>query len=726
MAIPKGVHRLVANFLAIILLAYTFSVAFLVLSGPLVTAVPGDPVVSGQVTDSSTSQPIPNALIHIEGIAYFNETFTDANGDYAVNVPTGVFLFAVAHGEYYLFLEEELLITADILKDVSLDPAPPRTARVSGNVTDSTTGNPVTIGLMLALTPPAMEPDYVNFSALDGSGAYDMAIIPGDYLLQSDVEGYLINQTTFTVGSGDTVWVDMSLDPLPPETSTIQGYVTEDGTGLPIENATVEVMTQGFSNSTDTNDTGFYTINVFQGTWEVQVSANGFGSVGREVSIGADETITEDFVLKPTPSTVKGYITDEATGFGIDGAQVFVGEPAEPPSNFTFTNASGYYEMRTIAGSLFVGAQATGYLLNLTFFTIADGETLWVNLTLQLEDAVLKGYVTDVITSAPLIGVFVQLGQEPFSAQSTSNATGYYEVDFGSGPTEMDAFVGGYQFFETDLTLAPGVNWFNFSMYQDLPVSATVQGYVNDTLGVVTGATVRASGFGSWLNETTTDGTGFYAMNVVPASLTLFARASGHGTNSTDFTIGDGQTLSIDMVLDIDTTAPNITAFTASPAVNVSANNPTLVSAIIDETWLNQTALSISVLSLRNESAYQRNFILLAILPETDYSVVESSPGIWDLDLSWNAKIAAGWMGNASGREWVPLPFFGFPLPWDIVFGQYRNASTAVPIGAQALFSQTTGQLEAMGLGGPPELPPDDPTGEFQVVFQVYTLNATT
>jgi hypothetical protein len=310
------------------------------------------------------------------------------------------------------------------------------------------------------------------------------------------------------------------------------------------------------------------------------------------------------------------------------------------------------------------------------------------------------------------------------SAQTTSNGTGYYEVDFGSGPTELNATAGGYQIFESDLTLATGVNWFNFTMYPDLPENATVQGYVNDTGGVIMGATVRASGFGTWSNETSTDGTGFYSMGVVPASLTLFARASSHGTNSTNFSIGGGETLSIDLILDLDSTSPDVAAFSTAPAVNVSANNPTLVTATINETWLEQTALT--AFALRNATTGERNFTLLSSFFETDYQLVESSPGVWDLDFTWDAQVPAGWMGNGSGREWVTL-FVGFgngmPLPWDVVFGEYRNATSPIPVGAQAFFSQTTGALDVMGFMGPPGPVPPDPTGEFRTGFMVYTLD---
>ncbi|MEE9237517.1 MAG: PKD domain-containing protein, partial [Thermoplasmata archaeon] len=117
-----------------------------------------------------------------------------------------------------------------------------------------------------------------------------------------------------------------------------------------------------------------------------------------------------------------------------------------------------------------------------------------------------------------------------------------------------------------------------------------------------------------------------------------------------------------------------------------------------------------------------RNFTLLSTFSETDVQVVETSPGLWDVAFSWDAQVPAGRMGNASGREWVTL-FVGMPLPWDLVFGQYRNASSPTPIGAQAFFSLATGDLDLMGFNGPPGPVPADPTGEFQVGFMVYTLD---
>ncbi|MCJ2531133.1 MAG: hypothetical protein LN413_02275, partial [Candidatus Thermoplasmatota archaeon] len=51
-------RRLSVHFLVIVLFGAVFMAAFAVVTSPTVLADPGDPVISGQVTDNSTSGPI--------------------------------------------------------------------------------------------------------------------------------------------------------------------------------------------------------------------------------------------------------------------------------------------------------------------------------------------------------------------------------------------------------------------------------------------------------------------------------------------------------------------------------------------------------------------------------------------------------------------------------------------------------------------------------------------
>ena len=721
MAFSERVARANVSLTVIVLLGAVFLTAFVVQTTPRASAGPGDFALSGTVTDNATSLPVPGAIVRFQGntVPYLNETTTNATGEYRVELPAGNYFFAVAHGAYFLYLDVSLDVTANATRDVALDPAPPRDATVRGFVVDNVTSLPITTGRMTGITPAFAFPTYVNVSSLDAAGYYEMDVIPGEYRVESEVPGYQVNETVFTIAGNETVWANMSLDPLGPEDATFQGFVLEAGTGLPIVGAFVSVEMGPQFNGTNTNGTGFFMIHVAAGTYRIAASAPMYGRQERMVPIAGGETLWENFTLLRTNSTVRGYITEAGSGSPLAGALVFVSDMASY-SNSTPADPAGYYEMLTIAGTLILGAQNPGYVQNGTFFSIADGETRWLNLTLQVADARLRGFVREFATGNPLTGVDVRVRSAStlFDNPTTSDGSGYYEMMYASGPAALTATLGGYQDVQADLDLAVGENWHNLTMYPVLADDATVQGFVNNS-GPLPGARVRAEGYGTWFNETTADGSGFYAMNVVAADQTLFTRASGHAPNWTAFSVSSGQTLWLNVTLQVDATPPNVIALDAAPAVNVSANNPTALTGQVNETWLDRRALSLAV--LRNESVGVRNFTLLTTVAESDYGFLETSPGVWDLDLAWDARIPAGRMGNASGREWVPL-WTAVGGPWGLVSGQYRNASSPSPVGAIALFNPSTGALELLSFGGPPQFP-GDPTGEFRVASIVVSLD---
>jgi len=718
MELPGPAWRTKTNATLLLLALAMASIAQL---APRASAAPGDPVLVGTVTDNVTSLPVPGALVHIQGntVPYLNETATNATGEYSIELPPGNYLFAVAHGDYYLYLDVALDVTANATLDVALDPAPPRDALLMGFVTDNATGLPITTGRMTALTPAFAAPVYINLSALDGAGYYQMNVIPGEYSVESDVPGYLLNQTVLTLSSGGSAWANMSLDPIPPENSTFQGYVTDASTGLPIPGAFVSAEVGPLFNSTSTDGTGFYTINTAAGTFRLAASAAGYARAERDVPIADGETRWENFTLVRTDATVRGYITDEYTSAPLGGALVFVGNMGNF-TNVSAADAGGYFEMQTVPGSLIVASQSPGYVANGTFITVISGETRWQNLTLRPEDAVLRGLVREFGTGTPLGGVDVRLRAAGvlFDNGTLTDGSGAYAINYASGPALATATLGGYQDFQADVDLGAGDNWLNITLYPNLPENATVQGFVNGA-GPLPGARVRAEGFGAWFNETTTDGTAFYSMNVVPASLTLFTRASGHAPDWTPFTAVGGSTLWLNITLAADPTPPNVTALDVNPSVNVSANNPTVLTGNVVETWLDRHALSLAM--LRNASAGVRNFTMLSTLAESDYSFVETTPGSWDLGMTWDARIPAGWMGNASGTEWVTL-WSNFVGPWDLIVGEYRNTSSPTPTGVIALFNQGTGLLELLSFGGPPQ-GITDPSGELRAAFLVVSLD---
>src|SRR3989304_990929 len=106
MAFSARIARTDVSLTAIVLLSAAFLAAFAVLPTPRASAGPGDFALSGTVTDNATSLPVPGALVHLQGntVPYLNETTTNATGEYRMELPPGNYLFAVAHGAYFLHL----------------------------------------------------------------------------------------------------------------------------------------------------------------------------------------------------------------------------------------------------------------------------------------------------------------------------------------------------------------------------------------------------------------------------------------------------------------------------------------------------------------------------------------------------------------------------------------------------------------------------------------------
>ncbi|NIS82051.1 MAG: hypothetical protein GTO14_18010, partial [Anaerolineales bacterium] len=109
------------------------------------------------------------------------------------------------------------------------------------------------------------------------------------------------------VGSANPYTVIMDTDHaltafFAPPYGWIEGTVTDADTGLPIEGATVSV--DGYSDVTDPS--GFYSVEVYPGTYSVTAEMTGYVSQTEHgVSVAAGETTIVDFGLNPTiPATV--------------------------------------------------------------------------------------------------------------------------------------------------------------------------------------------------------------------------------------------------------------------------------------------------------------------------------------------------------------------------------------------------------------------------------------
>ena len=136
------------------------------------------------------------------------------------------------------------------------------------------------------------------------------------------------------------------------------GYVTDSATGLRIAGASVQV--------TDAYDSGrlYYLTTLEDGafvknynpitTVNIWVTKTGYISGGvNGVFAGGCGTTRADIQLTPRYCKVQGYISDSSNGAPIAGGLVISG------INFDYSDCSGFYEIRNIAGSAVPGTSYT-------------------------------------------------------------------------------------------------------------------------------------------------------------------------------------------------------------------------------------------------------------------------------------------------------------------------------------------------------------------------------
>ncbi|MBE0410772.1 MAG: carboxypeptidase regulatory-like domain-containing protein, partial [Anaerolineales bacterium] len=144
---------------------------------------------------------------------------------------------------------------------------------------------------------------------------------------------------------------------------TLEGTVTEAGTGDPIAGATILAVGE-FTRSTTTNDDGEYSLILFADTYDVSVSRYGYvGQTETGVEVLEDQITVLDFVLEPADTyTVSGTVTDVNTGWPLYAYINIVGYPEGPVWTDPLT---GEYSIDLVGGFEFtfhVDAWVDGYL----------------------------------------------------------------------------------------------------------------------------------------------------------------------------------------------------------------------------------------------------------------------------------------------------------------------------------------------------------------------------
>jgi hypothetical protein len=170
---------------------------------------------------------------------------------------------------------------------------------LTGNVTDSTTGAPIDNATVLSVNATT---GVVDAAVTDSDGTYSTALPAGTYNVSVGHPNYtLATETGVAVQSGETTELDVGLDPIPDETGTVEGTVTDAGSGIGVENAAVFLINDsGAVAGTATGDGGAYNLTAPIGTYNLTVTHPGYDTATvADVTVGENETTRVDVQLVP-------------------------------------------------------------------------------------------------------------------------------------------------------------------------------------------------------------------------------------------------------------------------------------------------------------------------------------------------------------------------------------------------------------------------------------------
>ncbi len=330
--------------------------------------------IHGYVTDEFTGQPIADANVRASAgigpsLDQFNQTITDSNGYYSMNISDGIwFVDAEAMGYGRGGETVSVLSGENVLHNITLMP---ESGKMQGYVTDLSTSLPID-GATVRIRGDMLGRE--NMTVTDPTGYFEMSCLPDSYEVTFIADGYMWETTmspSVAVGANETLWLNHSLE---PATVLLFGTVKDAVTGAPISGASVTAA--GFSQSDPdfmrvamtSSVAGNYSMMVAYDTTFTVIIADHFPEYRSAQWMTSIPDVTKfEFNISLLPSSgvsvywLEGYVTDSTSGIPIDSAYV---EAVFGMSygNATNTDMFGYYGFWVATVELTVTAYATGYL----------------------------------------------------------------------------------------------------------------------------------------------------------------------------------------------------------------------------------------------------------------------------------------------------------------------------------------------------------------------------
>ena len=424
---------------------------------------------------SADGKPFPGSGVYLtdeetwENMTFANET----TGQYEINCVNGTLLW-VAFANFQPIMAKQLVVvdhqvlTVDYIK-------PMENSTIKGYVDDEM-GDPIEDMTVFVINDTHM---YANSTKTDAAGYYELGVIEDWLHLIVEEDGYWEFHDYVYVVDSDTLWVNITLRETGPRTARFFGKVTDEETGDPIEGARVEaeLMDMHWDEGVETDANGEFEMFLYQGYYEIRVSAEGYFEDDYDEYFHEGQDIEEDFKLERSPpitSLITGFIRDEQGGL-MDVQAVMAFDFMNDTALMNKTQ-DGFYELPVWAGRFIVAGMREGYGMSGEAVNVKPGEVVWVNLTMYEATSIVRGYVYNN-DEEPLNETSVQLMDHltiNFHGFETDE-DGYYEMETHPGTfammvgSDMDDMMeaGEYDPYVDELVVPDETEiWMNVTLYE--------------------------------------------------------------------------------------------------------------------------------------------------------------------------------------------------------------------------------------------------------------------
>ncbi|WP_438448238.1 carboxypeptidase regulatory-like domain-containing protein [Gorillibacterium sp. sgz5001074] len=556
-------------------------------------AVQSAGAVTGSVLSGATGLPLAGATVVLQtaGGAVVGSTVTTAGGGYGfTNLAPGTYNLVVSLPDFTtttvpVTIPAGQTVTANVL----LQPLP---AAVTGTVTDAS-GVPLP-GATIRLRSPFGV--VLQEAVTNAAGQYTIPnIVPGNYTLLAEVNGYQSSLQGISLIPGQTLTVNFALTANP---AGVAGRITSGG--APVPGALIEVLNQAnqLVAAVEADANGNYALdNLAPGTYRLRVSAPNFSTEIIGFTVGPGETKLVNAELTPNPGTISGTAVDAETGLPLAGAAIRIVDQSGITLAAVLTDANGFYQVSTIPPGVYtVNFANDGYATQSIGAIVRSGADTVINAGLVKLAGEIAGSVTDE-NGTPLSDVTIRLFlNNIIIATVNTDQNGSYSIP-GLAPgnyvirAEAAGFIRellGAAVFPFETTTV------NFSLEPSPGIlTGTVLGPDGAPLAGAAVTVRENTAVGPAAGRTITDASGVYIFsNLAPGSYIVTAEEPGFQIGSSGAIVAAEATTTINFVLQPSpgaVTGVVINALTGTPIISanieiriVSVNGAVLQTTFTD------------------------------------------------------------------------------------------------------------------------------------------------